>query len=237
MSERGNKAVSDTCSNNDKKDDGDVRNASEEDKYEASESDQEQSITYQDLENVSSKEVFPIPDSNIKFSHPKKYSVSPTKQKSSYQDEASYAHDDDEEEKVFYRGRGAQKHMQDPQIPKEYRKEKGVDITPDMFKIESALGRGAFGKVFLVTKKDTDKQFAMKVLSKAEIIKNKITRYAVTEKNVMSKISHPFIVGLNYAFQTDDLLYLILDYCPGGNIGELLDRVNNLNEETAKMYT
>lgn len=127
--------------------------------------------------------------------------------------------------------------MQDPQIPKEYRKEKGVDITPDMFKIESSLGRGAFGKVFLVTKKDNGKQYAMKVLSKAEIIKNKITRYAVTEKNVMSKISHPFIVGLNYAFQTDDLLYLILDYCPGGNIGELLDRVNNLNEETAKMYT
>lgn len=77
----------------------------------------------------------------------------------------------------------------------------------------------------------------MKVLSKAEIYKNNITRYAVTEKNVMSRINHPFIVGLNYAFQTNDLLYLILDYCPGGNIGDLLDKVNNLEEDTAKLYT
>lgn len=236
LSERGNKAVSDTCSNDDKKEDVDSRNAREEDKYEATETEQEQSITYQDLEYVSSKEISPIPDLSIKSTHPKKSPLSPLKQTSYDRDEASDANDD-EEEKIFYRGRGAQKHMQDPQIPKEYRKEKGVDITPDMFKIESSLGRGAFGKVFLVTKKDNGKQYAMKVLSKAEIIKNKITRYAVTEKNVMSKISHPFIVGLNYAFQTDDLLYLILDYCPGGNIGELLDRVNNLNEETAKMYT
>lgn len=143
---------------------------------------------------------------------------------------------DSEEEKISYRGRGVQK-QSDPAIPDKFCKEKGVSITPDMFNIESCLGVGAFGKVFLVTKKDSGKKYAMKVLSKSEIIGNNITRYALTEKNVMSKISHPFIVGLNYAFQTKELLYLILDYCPGGNLGELLDRVNNLTEDIAKIYT
>jgi serine/threonine protein kinase len=138
-----------------------------------------------------------------------------------------------EEENVYYRGRGKQ---QEQDIPLEFSKPEGISITPDMFEIEKSLGKGAFGKVFLVTKKDDGKQYAMKVLSKSEIIKNKITRYAITEKNVMSKISHPFIVSLNYAFQTEDLLYLILDYCPGGNLADILDRINNLNEDTARMY-
>ena len=142
---------------------------------------------------------------------------------------------DSEEEKVNYRGRGAKKEDEET-IPDKYWKEKGVNITPDMFHIESCLGIGAFGKVYLVTKKDSGKKYAMKVLSKSEIIGNNITRYALTEKNVMSKISHPFIVGLNYAFQTKELLYLILDYWPGGNMGELLDRLNNLPEDVAKIY-
>lgn len=143
--------------------------------------------------------------------------------------------DSEDEEKVFYRGRGISKEIQNTEIPEQYRVEK--DLTPDMFKIESLLGKGAFGKVYLVTQKGTNQQYAMKVLSKAQIIENKITRYALSEKNVMSKIPHPFIVKLNFAFQTKDFLYLILDYCPGGNVGDLLDRVNNLEENTAKLFT
>mmetsp|Transcript_21527 Transcript_21527/g.21167 ORF Transcript_21527/g.21167 Transcript_21527/m.21167 type:complete len:318 (+) Transcript_21527:1250-2203(+) len=154
-----------------------------------------------------------------------------------------YAHlededdDSDEEQKVYYRGRGISKEMQETEIPEQYRLDKGKDLTPQMFEIQSLLGKGAFGKVYLVTKKDTGKPYAMKVLSKDQIIQNRITRYALSEKNVMSRVPHPFIVGLNYAFQTQEFLYLILDYCPGGNIGDLLDRVNNLEEEQAKMYT
>ncbi len=44
----------------------------------------------------------------------------------------------------------------------------------------------------------------------------------MTERNVLSITSHPFIVKLRYAFQTKDKLFMILDYCPGGDLGELL---------------
>lgn len=64
-----------------------------------------------------------------------------------------------------------------------------------------------------------------------------IIKYAQTERNVLSSIKHPFIVGLNYAFQTPEKLYLILDYCPGGNLGELLDERNNFEENQAKYYS
>jgi len=77
----------------------------------------------------------------------------------------------------------------------------------------------------------------MKVLSKREIMAQNIIKYAQTEWNVLSSIKHPFIVGLNYAFQTPEKLYLILDYCPGGNLGELLDERNNFEENQAKYYS
>jgi hypothetical protein len=141
-----------------------------------------------------------------------------------------------EEEKVSYRGRGLKNPMKVPEIPKELHNIKGKEITPENFEIHSLLGKGAFGKVYLVTKKDTGKQYAMKVLLKETIIKSKITRYALTEKNIMSRIPHPFIVGLHYAFQTNDFLYLILDLCSQGNMGDHLDAVNNIDEQTSKYY-
>ena len=62
----------------------------------------------------------------------------------------------------------------------------------------------------------------MKVLTKAKIMGHNLTRYAMTERNVMSVVDHPFIVKLNYAFQTQEKLFLILDYCPGGDLAEYL---------------
>lgn len=55
----------------------------------------------------------------------------------------------------------------------------------------------------------------MKVLRKEKIVNQNLTRYAKTERNVLSIMNHPFIVKLNYAFQTDSKLYLLLDFCPG----------------------
>jgi serine/threonine protein kinase len=62
----------------------------------------------------------------------------------------------------------------------------------------------------------------MKVLKKAKIIKNHLQRYAMTERNILSSVSHPFIVKLNYAFQTAEKLFLVMDYCPGGDLSEYI---------------
>lgn len=49
-----------------------------------------------------------------------------------------------------------------------------------------------------------------------------LTRYAMTERNVLSISNHPFIVKLDSAFQTSEKLFLILEYCPGGDLAEYL---------------
>lgn len=84
------------------------------------------------------------------------------------------------------------------------------------------LGRGSFGEVFLIRKNSSGEQFAMKLLRKDRIMRDNLLRYAVTERNVLTYMKHPFIVGLKYAFQTSEKLVLVLDYCPGGSLGSIL---------------
>ena len=68
------------------------------------------------------------------------------------------------------------------------------------------LGSGAFGEVYLVEKLGTGEKFAMKVLKKKNLSKDGMTlgnflvKYAVTERNVLSTATHPFIVALHCAF-------------------------------------
>ncbi len=64
------------------------------------------------------------------------------------------------------------------------------------------MGTGSFGEVYLVEKVSSKKLYAMKVLSKSKIKAQNLIRYALTERNVLTVMDHPFIVGLRYAFQT-----------------------------------
>jgi len=58
----------------------------------------------------------------------------------------------------------------------------------------------------------------------------------MTERNVLSITNHPFIVKLNFAFQTIDRLFLILDYCPGGDLADHLAKEKCFTEKRAKIY-
>ncbi|CAD8121769.1 unnamed protein product [Paramecium sonneborni] len=107
-------------------------------------------------------------------------------------------------------------------------------INPQQFQVLGLLGKGSFGEVYLVKK--NKKLYAMKVLLKNMIFKQNICRYALTERNVLSVTSHPFIVKLRYAFQTEDKLFMILDYCPGGDLGMLLGKIKRFPEELVRLY-
>ena len=76
----------------------------------------------------------------------------------------------------------------------------------------------------------------MKVLSKDKIMLQNLVKYAMTERNVLSVTDHPFIVKLNYSFQSSDKLFLILDYASGGDLAEHLTRERKFSEDRAKIY-
>jgi serine/threonine protein kinase len=60
----------------------------------------------------------------------------------------------------------------------------------------------------------------MKVLSKSRLATNNLKRYAMTERNVMSALNHPFMVKLVYAFQSESKLFLVMDFYSGGDLGK-----------------
>ena len=84
------------------------------------------------------------------------------------------------------------------------------------------LGSGAFGQVYLTKHRKSKKVFAMKVLNKKKLMSKKQLKYAVSETNILKRVEHPFIVGLYYSFQTPLNLYLAIDYCPYGDLSEIL---------------
>ena len=109
-------------------------------------------------------------------------------------------------------------------------------ITLTSFICLAMLGKGSFGEVYLVQKMNSKVLYAMKVLSKDRIMGQNLMKYAMAERNVLSLTNHPFIVKLNFAFQTNHKLFLILDYCPGGDLSKHLQYEKRFTEERARFY-
>jgi serum/glucocorticoid-regulated kinase 2 len=78
--------------------------------------------------------------------------------------------------------------------------------------------------------------FAMKILRKTHLVKRRQIERTRTERKVLSVVDHPFIMKLHFAFQTEDKLYLVLDYCPGGELFFHLSRFRRFPERVAKFY-
>lgn len=88
------------------------------------------------------------------------------------------------------------------------------------------LGTGSFGEVFAVRKKDSHKKYALKVMSKhsqAQMSK-RWAMYLRIECDVMASLSHPFLVNLNYSFQTPDAAFMVLDLVVGGDVSSFQQR-------------
>lgn len=104
------------------------------------------------------------------------------------------------------------------------------------FKVEKVLGKGSFGKVMLVTKIDTGKLYAMKLISKQRLYDAKKKAHAQTEREVLAQLQSPFVVKLHYAFQNYQKLYLVLDFMQGGELFFHLRKLNKFSEDIARFY-
>jgi len=76
----------------------------------------------------------------------------------------------------------------------------------------------------------------MKVISKNFIIQKEKVEQMLTERKILEKADNPFIIKLHYAFQTKYYLFLILDFCPGGELFFHMHRAVRFNEHLAKFY-
>lgn len=110
---------------------------------------------------------------------------------------------------------------------------------PDDFEVLRLLGKGTFGQVFQVKKKDSNRIYAMKILSKKLIVKKKEIAHTIGERNILVRTlaaGLPFIVGLKFSFQTVNDLYLVTDYMLGGELFWHLQKEGRFAEDRAKFY-
>jgi serine/threonine protein kinase len=82
----------------------------------------------------------------------------------------------------------------------------------------------------------TGEIYALKVLRKDNIIKRNQVEHTRTERSVLGYVKHPFIVGMNMAFQSKDKLYFVLDYCAGGELFFHLGKLGKFPEKRARFY-
>uniref|UniRef100_A0A671LJT6 Rho-associated protein kinase 1 n=1 Tax=Sinocyclocheilus anshuiensis TaxID=1608454 RepID=A0A671LJT6_9TELE len=104
------------------------------------------------------------------------------------------------------------------------------------YEVVKVIGRGAFGEVQLVRHKDTRKVYAMKLLSKFEMIKRSDSAFFWEERDIMAFADSNWVVQLFYAFQDDRYLYMVMEYMPGGDLVNLMSNYD-VPEKWARFYT
>ncbi|KAK7340064.1 hypothetical protein VNO77_20756 [Canavalia gladiata] len=110
-------------------------------------------------------------------------------------------------------------------------------VSIEDFEILKVVGQGAFAKVYQVRKKGTSEIYAMKVMRKDKIMEKNHAEYMKAERDILTKMEHPFVVQLRYSFQTKYRLYLVLDFVNGGHLFFQLYHQGLFREDLARIYT
>ncbi|KAJ1563983.1 hypothetical protein HK405_000082, partial [Cladochytrium tenue] len=120
----------------------------------------------------------------------------------------------------------------------EAKKPRGLAI--DDFELLKVLGRGTFGKVLQVRKRDTGRVYAMKIVKKAHLLTRDEARQALAERNVLASLAagarNPFVVGIEFSFQSAEKLYFVLKFMNGGELFKHLQDVGRFDEDRARLY-
>lgn len=116
-------------------------------------------------------------------------------------------------------------------------KESG-QLGPNCFEKLKLLGRGDVAHVYLVRMRDTNRLYAMKILSKEDMIRRNKVKRVLTEREILTTTDHPFIVSLYATFQSTERLYYVMEYCAGGELYHFLQSQphHRLPEHVVRFY-
>ncbi|XP_065214726.1 cAMP-dependent protein kinase catalytic subunit gamma-like [Planococcus citri] len=105
------------------------------------------------------------------------------------------------------------------------------------FEIIKTLGQGSFSKVMLVRHLKGNRDFfAMKVMPKRHIVRENNVDHVIMEKRILSCIKYPFIIDYVAHFKNNANLFIVLEYCVGGEMHVHLKRQQKFEEKLCKFY-
>ena len=115
----------------------------------------------------------------------------------------------------------------------KWRRTMKVAVKKTDFEFLKVLGEGSFGSVLLARSKWDKKFSAIKVIKKRDQLSLIINEYRVLRQITGH---HPFLMSMHCSFQTDESIYMCLDYMVGGDLFELLNEAGYFNETGARFY-
>ncbi|KAI7795575.1 putative serine/threonine-protein kinase 32A [Triplophysa rosa] len=111
-----------------------------------------------------------------------------------------------------------------------------AEVNFDHFQILRAIGKGSFGKVCIVQKKDTKKMYAMKYMNKLKCVERNEVRNVFKELQIMQNLEHPFLVNFWYSFQDEEDMFMVVDLLLGGDLRYHLQQNVHFTENTVRHY-
>ncbi|CCC70630.1 hypothetical protein NCAS_0F01460 [Naumovozyma castellii] len=122
-------------------------------------------------------------------------------------------------------------------ISVDYKPSKNKRLTIDDFDLLKVIGKGSFGKVMQVRKRDTQKIYALKAIRKSYIVSKSEVTHTLAERTVLARVNCPFIVPLKFSFQSPEKLYLVLACINGGELFYHLQKEGRFELSRARFYT
>jgi serum/glucocorticoid-regulated kinase 2 len=119
----------------------------------------------------------------------------------------------------------------------EYVETRAGKLAIDDFELLKLVGKGSFGKVMQVRKKDTNRIYALKTIRKAHIISRSEVAHTLAERSVLAQINNPFIVPLKFTFQSPEKLYFVLAFVNGGELFHHLQKEHRFDVNRSRFYT
>lgn len=118
----------------------------------------------------------------------------------------------------------------------EFLRLKRLKLTYNDFSPLKKIGKGAFGEVHLVQKKDTGHIYAMKILRKKDMLLKEQVAHVRAERDILAEADHQWVVKMFYSFQDSRNLYLVMEFLPGGDMMTLLIKKDTFSEEMTQFY-
>jgi serine/threonine protein kinase len=104
------------------------------------------------------------------------------------------------------------------------------------FKILRMIGKGTFGKVYLVTNKQNGSLYAMKSIRKDVVIEHDSLESLSVEKLILLQVKHPFIINMEHVFTKAARIYFVMKFIQGGELFKHLSEQKRFSEHRTKFY-
>lgn len=102
--------------------------------------------------------------------------------------------------------------------------------------LKTTVGTGTFGRVRVVLHKPSGRHMALKMLRKTEIVRMRQVEHLKNEVQILSAVSHPFIVNLLGHTQDERRLYMLMEFVPGGELFTKLRNEDRFSTEASCFY-